>query len=422
MLNQAEIGVVGGGQLGKMLLLEGHRAGLTFAVLDPAVDCPAGVMSHQTIQAAFTDEAALEALAAASRRLTYEFEHIDARTLMRLESSGCQVMPSPETLYMVQDKFRQKSFLASCCLPVPDFMQVKNEADAQKAGEAYGYPFMLKSCTGGYDGKGNALVETPADLNQAMTRLGGGETSLMAEKCIDFLMEISVLAARDEAGNLAIFPVGQNQHRDSILHRTLVPAPLPVKVLEEADQLARNTLKQLKGAGIFCIEMFVDREHRLTINEIAPRTHNSGHHTIESCNISQFGQQLRALMGWPLLPPRLLRPAVMINLLGDPRHVGKPRLAGIEEALALGEVHLHLYGKTESRPGRKMGHVTVLADTLEEALILADRVEALLRIEVVATASATEIKRRNKDDINHANHRRDKASTAPGGHHHGQRF
>ncbi|MEN1761644.1 5-(carboxyamino)imidazole ribonucleotide synthase [Anoxynatronum sibiricum] len=392
-MNQAEIGVVGGGQLGKMLLLEGHRAGLTFAVLDPAVDCPAGVMSHHAIQAAFTDEAALEALAAASRRLTYEFEHIDARTLMRLESSGCQVMPSPETLYMVQDKFRQKSFLASCRLPVPAFMKVIDEADARKAGEAFGYPFMLKSCTGGYDGKGNVMVNTPVDIRRAIILLEGGGAPLMAEKCIDFLMEISVLAARDEAGHLAIFPVGQNQHRDSILHRTLVPAPLPAKVLEEADQLARNTLKQLKGAGIFCIEMFVDRDSRLTINEIAPRTHNSGHHTIESCNISQFGQQLRALMGWSLLPPRLLRPAVMINLLGDPCHAGKPSLTGLKEALALGEVHLHLYGKTESRPGRKMGHVTVLADTLEEALLLADQVEALLRIEVMETASSTEIKK-----------------------------
>ena len=395
-MNQAEIGVVGGGQLGKMLLLEGHRAGLTFAVLDPAADCPAGVISHHTIQAAFTDEAALEALAAGSRRLTYEFEHIDARTLMRLESSGCQVMPSPETLYMVQDKFRQKTFLASCCLPVPDFMKVQGEADARKAGEAYGYPFMLKSCTGGYDGKGNALVETPAAIGQAIDQLGGAGAALMAEKCIDFLMEISVLAARDEAGHLAIFPVGQNQHRDSILHRTLVPAPLPAEVLEAADQLARKTLKQLKGAGLFCIEMFVDREHRLTINEIAPRTHNSGHHTIESCSISQFGQQLRALMGWPLLPPRLLRPAVMINLLGDPQRGGTPRLKGLEEALALGDVHLHLYGKTESRPGRKMGHVTVLADTLEEALVLADQVEALLCIEVVDTPPEANTLRENK--------------------------
>lgn len=366
-----------------MLLLEGHRIGLTFSVLDPSPACPAAVMAHRLIEGSFADANAFEALAAASRRLTYEFEHIDAETLMRLASDGCQVMPSPETLHMVQDKFRQKTFLTSCHLPVPAFRKVLTLGDAWEAAAHFGFPFLLKSCQGGYDGKGNALISGEEEIEEAFRSLGGQGRSLMAEECVDFLMEISVLVARDEEGCLETFPVGQNIHRDNILYRTLVPAPLPETVVRGAEELARETMRQLKGTGIFCIEMFVDQQHQLLINEIAPRTHNSGHHTMESCNISQFGQQLRALMGWPLMKPKLRSPAVMVNLLGDPEKPGKPQLEGIQEAMALGEVYPHLYGKAESRPGRKMGHVTVLGATLDEALQKADLVEACLRVKVM---------------------------------------
>ena len=381
-MKRVDIGLVGGGQLGRMMLLEGHRIGLTFAVLDPSSECPAAVMTQELIQAAFTDAAAIERLADRSRRLTYEFEHIDAGTLMHLASTGCRVMPSPETLHMVQDKFRQKTFLASCHLPVPAFRRITSEQDLREASLIFDFPFLLKSCTGGYDGKGNALIVNSDGIKDAFLTLGGEGTALMAEEGVDFLMEISVLAARDEAGRVELFTVGQNIHRNNILHRTIVPAPLPENVIEEAEHLAKETMRQLKGTGIFCIEMFVDRRFRLLINEIAPRTHNSGHHTIESCNISQFGQQLRALMGWPLMKPVLRRPAVMINLLGDPKGSGYHRLTGIDEAMKFGEVYPHLYGKAESRPGRKMGHVTILADTVEEALEIADKVEGCLKVEV----------------------------------------
>jgi 5-(carboxyamino)imidazole ribonucleotide synthase len=239
---------------------------------------------------------------------------------------------------------------------------------------------MLKSCTGGYDGKGNALISSADDIHTAFSALDGSHRPLMAERCIDFLMEISVLAARDQSGNLAVFPVGQNIHKNSILSRTIVPAPLPASVTRQAETLAKETMEQLKGIGIFCIEMFVDQRYNLSINEIAPRTHNSGHHTIESCSVSQFGQQIRALMGWPLAEPVLRRPAVMINLLGDPKKPGRPRLHGLSDAMESGEVYPHLYGKAESRPGRKMGHVTILRDTLEEAQKIADKVEACLFI------------------------------------------
>lgn len=382
MLKYVDIGIVGGGQLGRMLILEGHRVGVRFAVLDPSAQCPAAVMSQSLINASFTDGEALEQLGRNSGCITYEFEHIDAEKLMELERKGYHVMPSPETLYMIQDKFRQKTFLSDQGLPVPRFMAVQTLEDLQKAADTFGYPLMLKSCKGGYDGKGNYLILEPGELSVAFDNMGGGSRSLMAEEGIDYYMEISVLAVRDEQENIVTFPVGQNIHRNNILHRTIVPAPLPDKVLEKARELAMDTMDKMKGVGIYGIEMFVDRDMALKINEIAPRTHNSGHHTIESCNISQFGQQLRALMGWPLMEPVLRKPAVMINLLGDEAGPGKPRLAGIEEAMKLGEVYPHLYGKDESRPGRKMGHVTILADTVEEALATADQVEEVLCIKI----------------------------------------
>ena len=380
MLKSVDIGIVGGGQLGHMLILEGHRMGIEFAVLDPSSQCPAAVMAHSLIQASFSDGEALEKLGMESGCITYEFEHIDAEKLMELEDKGCHIMPSPESLFMIQDKFRQKTFLADHGLPVPRFMSINQLEDLRKAADTFGYPLMLKSCRGGYDGKGNHLIMEESQVTVAFKKMGGGSQALMAEEGIDFFMEISVLAVRDAQENIVTFPVGQNIHRNNILHRTIVPAPLPKEVLLKAEELAMEIMDKMKGVGIFCIEMFVDHSMDLYINEIAPRTHNSGHHTIESCNISQFGQQLRALMGWPLLKPVLRKPAVMINLLGDEAGPGIPRMQGVKEAMAMGEVYPHLYGKAESRPGRKMGHVTILGETVEEALAIANEVEEVLCI------------------------------------------
>lgn len=381
-MKSVDIGIVGGGQLGRMLILEGHRVGVRFSVLDPSDQCPAAVMAHSLIQASFSEGKALEQLGMESECITYEFEHIDAEKLMELEKKGCHVMPSPESLFMIQDKFRQKTFLADHGLPVPRFMKVNQLEDLQKAAETFGYPLMLKSCKGGYDGKGNYLITDASHVPAAFQAMGGGTKDLMAEEGIDFHMEISVLAVRDAHENIVTFPVGQNIHKNNVLHRTIVPAPLSKKTLLDAEKLAMETMDKMKGVGVFCVEMFVDHSMALCINEIAPRAHNSGHHTIESCNISQFGQQLRALMGWPLLKPVLRKPAVMINLLGDEAGPGIPRMKGIKEAMAMGEVYPHLYAKAESRPGRKMGHVTILAETVEEALATADRVEKVLCIKV----------------------------------------
>lgn len=379
-MKRYDIGVVGGGQLGKMLLMEGHQRGLTFAVLDPSERCPAGVMAHELIHGRFFDEKSIRLLAEKSQRITYEFEHIHAESLMKLEKEGISVMPSAETLYMIQDKYRQNQALEDKGLPVPAYRKIHGVEDLKKAAETFGFPFLLKRCRGGYDGKGNIVIRREEELEAAFHGLEGLEHPLMGEVFVDFLMEISVIVARDQQGETETFPVGQNIHRDSILDRCIVPAPLPESVLQKAASLAAETMKQLKGTGIFCIEMFVGRGYELWINEIAPRTHNSGHYTIEACTISQFGQQIRGLMGWPLEKPKLRKPAVMLNLLGDPDKSGPPRLEGMEEAMKLTEVYPHFYGKTESKPGRKMGHVTVLGDTREEAMEKAEKIRSMLKV------------------------------------------
>ncbi|SFH72039.1 5-(carboxyamino)imidazole ribonucleotide synthase [Tindallia magadiensis] len=381
-MKRCDIGVVGGGQLGKMLLMEGHRMGLSFAVLDPSKTCPAKGMAHEFIHGRFFDEIKIQQLAEKSQRLTYEFEHIHAKMLMKLESKGCQVMPSPETLYMIQDKYQQNKELESHGLPVAPYQKIQQKQDLIEAADLFGYPFLLKSRFGGYDGKGNAKVDGPEALDASYDLLNGKERPLMAEKFIAFKMEISVIAARDSLGNIETFPVGQNIHRDNILDRSIVPAPLPPEVLHSADELAKKTLKHLKGAGIFCIEMFVGEDQSLWINEIAPRTHNSGHYSIEACNISQFGQQIRTIMGWPLIKPTLFKPAVMVNLLGDPVKSGNAKLVGIEKAMEIADVYPHWYGKTESRPGRKMGHVTILGDSSEEAAEKAEKIRKVLKVTV----------------------------------------
>ncbi len=379
-MKRCDIGVVGGGQLGKMLLMEGHRMGLTFAILDPSEMCPAGVMAHELIHGRFFDESSIRLLAEKSHRLTYEFEHIHAESLMKLVEEGFSVMPSAETLYMIQDKYRQNMALEEKRLPVPAYMKIDSVQDLKKAADLFGFPFLLKSCRGGYDGKGNVKIDREDEMEAAFHQLEGSEQPLMGEKFVDFSMEISVIVARDHQGGTETFPVGQNIHRDNILEMSIVPAPLPDSLLEKAEALAKDTMKQLMGTGIFCIEMFVDQDNQLWINEIAPRTHNSGHYTIEACNISQFGQQIRALMGWPLEKPKLFKPAVMLNLLGDPERSGSPKLEGIEEAMKLTDVYPHLYGKAESRPGRKMGHVTILADSREEAIEKAEKVRGILKV------------------------------------------
>jgi 5-(carboxyamino)imidazole ribonucleotide synthase len=368
-----KIGIIGGGQLGQMMLLEAKKLGFYVTVLDPTPDCPAHSLCDEHIIADFNDKKAFRELAEKSDVITYEFEHIDAEALLELEKENFKVYPTAKSLQVIQDKLTQKSVMAQNNLPVPDFMAVADMKDMEEAGKVYGYPYMLKARTGGYDGKGNAVVHSVTDIENAYNALGGGQLKLMAEKMIDFRMETSVLACRSLNGDIAVYPVGDNRHRDSILHETLVPADISEEATKNAMLVAQRVMEVFDGIGMFCVEMFVTNDDEILINEVAPRPHNSGHYTIEGCVTSQFENHIRAVIGLPLGDTSLIRPTVMINLLGDTHYEGETIVKGLYEALSLKGVAVHIYGKRQSKPKRKMGHITATAETVEKAKELAEK-------------------------------------------------
>ena len=375
-----KIGIIGGGQLGQMMILEAKKMGFYITVLDPTLNCPAHTIVDEHIVADFEDEKAIRLLAEKSDVVTYEFEHINAQVLKQLEAEGKKVYPTATSLEIIQNKFRQKSLLKKDGIPVPDFMAVSSPAEILAAGKEYGFPLMLKACTGGYDGKGNYVVKNENDCENGYKELGGGTLPLMAEKFYPFIMEISVLACRAINGDIKVYPVAENIHKDSILDKTRVPASISAKTTENAMNLAKRVMEVFEGVGMFCVEMFVDKDGNVAINEVAPRPHNSGHYTIEACVTSQFEQHIRAVSGLPLGDPSLVRPVVMRNILGEEGSSGKAVVEGADEALAIPGVTLHVYGKETSKPKRKMGHLTATAATLEEAEKNADMAKDFIKI------------------------------------------
>ena len=366
------IGIIGGGQLGQMMALEAKKMGFYLIILDPTPDCPAHSIVDEHIVAGFEDKEAIKRLAEKCDLMTYEFEHINTEILLQLENSGYKIYPTAKSLKIIQNKLTQKQTLAANSLPVPEFMGVDGREDMLKAGEKYGYPYMLKTCTGGYDGKGNAVVHSAADTDNAYNELGGGSLPLMAEKMIDFKMETSILACRGLNGQVVIYPVGNNIHKDSILHETIVPADIPSSAVEKATKCARDVMEVFQGIGMFCVELFITKDNDVLINEIAPRPHNSGHYTIEGCVTSQFENHIRAIVGLPLGNTALIRPTVIVNLLGEEGSDGKARVYGLYDALAVEGAFVHIYGKSQVKSKRKMGHITVTAENAADALSRAE--------------------------------------------------
>ncbi|MGP3778664.1 5-(carboxyamino)imidazole ribonucleotide synthase [Halanaerobium saccharolyticum] len=361
-----KIGIIGGGQLGKMMILEAKKMGFYVTILDPTKKCPAHSIADQHLVADFDDREAIRKLAEQSDLITYEFEHIGVEPLKELEAEGYKIYPTARSLEIIQNKYHQKNILKQDQIAVPNFVKVTNPAEIREAAEKFGYPVMLKSCTGGYDGKGNALISSPEEVETAFQELGAGKAPLMAEKYIPFKKEISIIAARGLTGEMKVYPVGENDHQDNILYETKVPAEISAELKQKAEEFAREVLKVFEGIGIFCVEMFLTEDNQLLVNEIAPRPHNSGHYTIEGCVTSQFEQHVRAITALPLGDTTLLRPTVMRNILGSGKE-GKAEVIGLDPALAVEGVEVHIYQKTVSRPGRKMGHLTVTAASLEEA-------------------------------------------------------
>ena len=360
ILPGATIGVLGSGQLGRMFAISARRMGYRVHTYSPDRDSPTGQIADVEIDAPYEDLDRVRQFASAVDVVTFEFENVPAPTA-EAAASCTLVRPAGEVLHTSQHRLREKTFLSRHGFPVTRFEAIREEADLCRAVPDFG-PAILKTAGFGYDGKGQYRVSTLADARSAWDAMGRQEAVL--EAVVDFEAELSVVGVRGANGECMFFAPSCNHHVAGILDVSFAPAPFGPGVEKEAIAITRGILEQLNVTGVLCVEFFMTREGRLLVNELAPRPHNSGHLTIDACITSQFEQQLRSVCGLPLGSTQMLRPAAMANLLGDVWNGGEPRW---EAAMALPEVKLHLYGKSEARAGRKMGHLTATADTASEA-------------------------------------------------------
>ena len=360
----ALLGVLGGGQLGAMFAVAAHRMGYRVAVITDTHECPAARHADRLYVGSYDDPVFLAEAAEGLAVVTFEFENVPAAAGEALKAA-VPVRPHPEVLFTTQSREREKAFLVERGIPCGRHVVVRTEEDLQQAVKNIGLPAVLKTAAFGYDGKGQRMLKEMADIHDAWVSLG--ELPCVLEEWIDFQCELSVVAARGLDGAVVAFPAIRNEHANHILDVSSCPAELPAEVLGEAEHLAATVLSELGVVGVACVEFFLAKDNRLLVNEIAPRTHNSGHLTIEACPTSQFEQQVRAICGLPLGETVSLAPAAMANLLGDCWQSGEPMW---ERVFAVPGAGLHLYGKAEPRPGRKMGHITVTANTTDEAKAL----------------------------------------------------
>ena len=367
------IGVLGSGQLGRMLALAARRMGYRVHTYSPDTDSPTGQVADLEVTGAYDDLDAIRRFASSVDVVTMEFENVSAAAASAAAEVAL-VRPSGAALHTTQQRAREKAFLSAHGLPVTPWVRVTSAEALRAALAVVGVPAIVKTAAFGYDGKGQQRVHGEDEAAAVWARLGGGEA--VVEQVVDFVCEVSVVAARGVDGMMVDYGAVENVHRHHILHLTKAPAGVSAQVAAEASALTRRVMEALDYVGVLCVEFFVTRDGRLLVNEIAPRPHNSGHYTIEACATSQFEQQVRAVCGLPLGSTAQVRPAAMINLLGDVWASGEPRWA---EVLAMPGVALHLYGKAEPRAGRKMGHLTVVADTAADAVARVTRAYEVLR-------------------------------------------
>ena len=360
----ATLGLLGGGQLGRMFTVAARTLGYRVTVLDPDPHSPAAEFATGHLNTPYTDRGSLEALAAGCAAVTTEFENAPAEALDAIGERTI-VRPGGSAVAIAQDRRREKGFFAARGFPLGAFAVIESEADCAGALERVKLPALLKTARFGYDGKGQARIDSAADLRRVFVEWK--RVPCVLEELLALELEISVVLARADDGAVAVFPVAENRHARGILDVSIAPARIPSALAEEAAALASRLAAELEYVGVLALEMFVVGG-RLLLNEIAPRPHNSGHYTIDACRTSQFEQQVRVLCGLPLADPSQHTPAVMVNLLGDIWRDGEPRW---EAVLRHPGAHLHLYGKREARPGRKMGHVTVCEAAPERALEVA---------------------------------------------------
>lgn len=362
------VGILGGGQLGRMLANAGSAMGYRFVTLEPTTDSPMGQVSEQIV-AAYDDREAARRLAERSDVITYEFENVNADVAAMLMAES-YVPQGSELLFTTQHRLREKRAIEATGVKVAPYAEIRGADELLEAVRRFGTPCVLKTATGGYDGKGQWVIKSESEVHDAYEELSKAGTQLVLEQFIDFAMEISVIAARSSTGEIKAFPPAENIHKENILHLSIVPARTQESVLSEAERLAVRIAEGLGVVGLIAVEMFVTRDGELFVNELAPRPHNSGHYTMEACRTSQFEQHIRAICGLPLGDTSLMSPVVMVNVLGQ--HV-EPLLARValpDEAAERLDVapKVHLYGKKDAVLKRKMGHVNVLAPKVEAAL------------------------------------------------------
>ena len=365
ILPGSTLGILGGGQLGRMFCIAARNMGYKLNVLDPDPDSPAGGIADDHIEAAYDDVQALDYLARTSDVITTEFENIPAASMSHLAASR-PVFPSANVLEIAQNRNREKAFATRAGMTPAAYHAVFTESDLELAIEIAGLPAVLKTATLGYDGKGQFVVDSGEQARQAWRDSAGVECVL--ERKVDLVREISVIVVRNQLGQTAVYPVAENEHRSGILHITIVPARIDDATRDKAMQQALRLAEELDYVGVLAVEFFIDSNGELLFNEMAPRPHNSGHYTKDACVTSQFEQQVRVICGLPPGDVTLLSPVVMVNLLGDLWHPAW-RVLLMEPG-----VKLHLYGKKEARPGRKMGHFNVLDSDIERALATAERI------------------------------------------------
>jgi len=372
------LGIIGGGQLGMMITeaaknLSEHISEII--VLDPTENCPAAQAGAKQIVGDFKDELAILKLAEQSDIITYEIESGNTDVLSKLKA---KIEPSPSTLGIIQDKFSQKTFLSENELPVSQFYEITSLGDLHEKIKELGLPVLLKSRRDAYDGRGNFKITSSDEIEKAYQHFDG--KSLMVEKFVNFKMEVSVIAARNTKGDIATYPLVENIHENNILKMTIAPARVSDDVIKDAGKIARKTMEVLKGAGVFGIEMFIDQDDKILINEIAPRVHNSGHHTLQSCKTSQFEQHLRAILGLELGSTDLIHKTVMCNILGPDGFEGKYKPVQLKKD----GVYLKMYGKNISKPYRKLGHFNVVdmndSKNTSELLGIADEIKNIVSI------------------------------------------
>lgn len=366
------IGIIGGGQLGKMLIQEAKKMDFTVIVLDPSPNSPCIKMADEYIRADFYDKKSIRKLVEKCDITTFEIENIDTEILYKLEEEGNKIYPSPRVLDIIKDKSKQKEILLKNNIPTSKWERIE---DLRETAKNLGLPFVQKACFGGYDGRGVYVIRSEEDFENAIERESFGE------EYIDFEKELAVVVSRNIKGEIKCFPVVEMifDEKENICDEIIAPGNIDEEIAKKAKKLAERCIEVFKGVGVFGIEMFLTKDGEILVNEIAPRVHNSGHYTIESCITSQFEQHIRAVCDIPMGSTELIIPSVVVNILGDENAFGLPYYKGIKDVLEIPGVNIHIYGKNEVKPYRKMGHVTIVDSDIQRAVEKAERVKKVLR-------------------------------------------